>query len=160
MDIIRRIRSTPATLALLLSSLATCAPSAHAASDVRTFMGYTGSEWSTDFGVTRGRCDRKAVQQALADPGTATPGASPVAVLAGVDLEDADRACAGQALELARNRRTVTWSAGSRKHSLSTGADAVAKGMPCRPFVLHSGGRTTRGLACQAQRGVWEYAGR
>jgi len=120
------------------------------------YVGYTGVEWADDFGITRGRCDRAAVTRALADPRTAVPGQSPVAVLTGVDLEDADRACAAQALELARHGRTVRWASGQRRLSISIGDDAVANGLPCRPFSVHGAGRATRGLACQAQVGVWE----
>jgi len=121
-----------------------------------SYVGYTGVEWADDFGITRGRCSRDAVGKALADPRAATPGQSPVAVLAGVDLDDADRSCAAQALELARAGRTVRWSAGKRPVSISIGDDAVANGLPCRPFTVRTVGRTTRGLACQAQVGVWE----
>lgn len=120
------------------------------------FIGYTGVEWADDFGVTAGRCSREAVGKALADPRAATPGQSPVAVFAGIDLDDADRACAAHALELARHGRTVRWSAGKRQVSISIGDDAVANGLPCRVFTVRTGGRTTRGLACQAQVGVWE----
>lgn len=118
----------------------------------QTYMGYTGVTWTADYGVTRGRCDQAAIGKALSDPRTATPGQSPVATFAGVDLADVDRACAAQALELVRHGRTVRW----KTASIAVGRDTVVRGLPCRPFVLHAGGRTTRGLACQAQRGVWE----
>lgn len=120
------------------------------------YMGYTGTQWAEDFGVTRGRCDRKAVAAALADPSAAQAGTARTAVLAGSDLEDADRACAAHALELVRNHRTVRWSAGGRAMALSTGGDTVANGLPCRPFVLFSGGKRTLGTACQAQPRLWE----
>jgi hypothetical protein len=144
-------------LPILLLLLATALPfgPAHARS-TGPFMGYTGVEWADDFGITRGRCSREAVGKALADPRAATPGQSPVAVFAGLDLDDADRACAAHALELARHGRTVRWSAGKRQVSISIGDDAVANGLPCRPFTVRTSGRTTRGLACQAQVGVWE----
>ena len=146
-------RSLP-ILALMLS---TAVPATAAAPrSGGPYMGYTGVEWADDFGITRGRCDRKAVTQALADPRTAAPGQSPVAVLTGVDLDDADRSCAAQALELARHGRTVRWASGKRQLSISIGHDATANKLPCRPFSVHGSGRTTRGLACQAQVGVWE----
>lgn len=120
------------------------------------YMGYTGTQWAADFGVTHGRCDRKAVAAALADPSAAQAGAARTAVLAGSDLEDADRACVAHALELVRNHRTVRWSAGGHAMALSTGGDTVANGLPCRPFVLVRGGKRTLGTACQAQPGLWE----
>jgi len=146
-------RCLPILPVLLMTALPFSAAHARATGP---FMGYTGVEWADDFGITRGRCSRDAVGKALADPRTATPGQSPVAVLAGVELDDADRACAAQALELARPGRTVRWSSGKRQVSISIGDDTVAKGLPCRPFTVRAGGRTTRGLACQAQVGVWE----
>lgn len=121
-----------------------------------TYVGYTGVIWTADYGVTRGRCDQAAIGAALADPRTATPGQSPVATLAGIDLADTDRACAAQSLELARHERAVRWTSANRSVAMSIGHDAVARGMPCRPFVLKVAGKTTRGLACQAQPGVWE----
>jgi hypothetical protein len=144
-------------LPILPFLLATALPSgaAHARA-TGPFVGYTGVEWADDFGITRGRCSPDAVGKALADPRTATPGQSPVAVLAGVDLGDTDRACAAQALELARHGRTVRWSSGKRQMSIFIGDDAVANGLPCRPFTVRTGSRTLRGLACQAQVGVWE----
>ncbi|MFO1321699.1 MAG: hypothetical protein U1F52_18975 [Burkholderiales bacterium] len=127
------------------------------ASDGPMYMGYTGNRWSEDFGVTRGRCDRKGIAAALADPAAAQPGGARTAILSGSDLEeDADRACAAHALELARNHRTVRWSAGGHALALSTGGDTVSNGLPCRPFVLVHRGKRTLGTACQAQPGLWE----
>lgn len=127
------------------------------------YVGYTGRLWTTDFGISRGRCNRAAVEKALADPAAATPGNAPVAILAGLDLDDTDRACAALALELARNRRTVAWSSGSARHVLTASRDAVHDKQPCRGFVLRITGasaRTVRGLACQPEAGVWSLAAR
>lgn len=120
------------------------------------FMGYTGTQWAEDFGVTRGRCDRGAIAKALTDTASAQPGGARTAVLTGTDIEDADRACAAHALELARNHRTVRWTSGGHAMALSTGGDTVANGLPCRPFVLVHRGKRTLGTACQAQPGLWE----
>ena len=126
------------------------------ASGGHMFMGYTGTQWSEDFGVTRGRCDRKAIAAALADPAAAQPGGARIAILSGSDLDDVDRACAAHALELARNHRTVRWTAGGHPLALSTGGDTVSNGHPCRPFVLVHRGKRVLGIACQAQPGLWE----
>jgi surface antigen len=125
------------------------------------FVGYTGRVWAADFGITRGRCDRAAVARALSDPANATPGGAAVAALAGLELDDADRACAALALELARNGRTVTWSSGGARHALTASRDAVRGGQPCRAFVLRTTGpkpATVRGVACQPDEGVWAVA--
>lgn len=125
------------------------------------YVGYTGRTWSADFGVTRGRCDRAAVAKSLSDPANAAPGGSTLAALAGVELDDADRACAALALELARNGRTVAWSSGGLRHALTASRDAVRGGQPCRGFVLRTTGAkaaTVRGVACQPDGGVWAVA--
>jgi hypothetical protein len=151
-------RSIVATLALVAALIAHADPALARKTTPAdgTYVGYTGVIWTADYGVTRGRCDQAAIGAALADPRTATPGQSPVATLAGIDLADTDRACAAQALELARHGRTVRWKSANRSAAISIGHDTVARGMPCRPFVLNVAGKTTRGLACQAQRGIWE----
>lgn len=141
------------TLALVLGGA-----SAHgvaAAQGGRLYMGYTGTQWAQDFGVTRGRCDTKAVATALA-AGSADAGSAAVALLAGVDLAPEDKACAAHALELLRNHRTARWNAGHGAHALTTGHDTVVNGLPCRPFILAAAGRKVLGTACQAQPGVWE----
>lgn len=121
-----------------------------------TYMGYTGTDWQRDFGITRGRCDREAVAAALGTPEAASAGTPPVAVLAGLDIDGPDRSCAAQALELLRNHRTVRWQGKAGRFSLTTGRDAVVDGRPCRMFVLVTGGSRRLGTACQTTPGIWE----
>lgn len=141
------------TLALILGSLS--AGAVAAAQGARLYMGYTGTQWAQDFGVTRGRCDTKSVSAALSASSGETDRAA-IALLAGVDLAPEDKACAAHALELLRNHRTARWNAGHGPHALTTGHDTVVNGLPCRPFILAAGGRKVLGTACQAQPGVWE----
>lgn len=121
----------------------------------RVYMGYTGTQWAQDYGITRGRCDGKAVSAALAEP-AAAPGTAAIALIAGLDLDASDKACAAQALELLRNHRTARWNVGNGAHALTTGGDTVVNGLPCRPFVLSAKGRKILGTACQSQSGLWE----
>lgn len=158
-----RVPAFRAGLALALAAMLALPAGATAAGEkqrdaaaARLYMGYTGTQWAEDFGVSRGRCDRGAIATALADAASAQPGGARTAVLAGSDLDDADRACAAHALELARNHRTVRWKSGAHAMALSTGGDTVVNGLPCRPFVLVHRGKRTLGTACQAQPGLWE----
>ncbi len=141
------------TLAIVLGGVS--AAGVAAAQGGRLYMGYTGTQWAQDFGVTRGRCDTKSVATARA-ASSADTGSAAVALLAGVDLAPEDKACAAHALELLRNHRTARWNAGHGPHALTTGHDAVVNGLPCRPFILSAGGRKVLGTACQAQPGIWE----
>ncbi|MBI1395321.1 MAG: hypothetical protein GC151_05010 [Betaproteobacteria bacterium] len=124
------------------------------------YMGYTGTTWAHDYGITRGRCDRQGVAAGLAAPTAATPGGSPVAVLAGLDVDSVDRACVAHALELSRSHRTIRWTGAKGRYSLTTGQDTVVKGMPCRLFILRTSHRRILGTACHTGRGVWEMVGR
>lgn len=143
-------------IALLAAAVGVSAPMVFAAPQSGlAYMGYTGTQWGEDHGITRGRCDTKAVSDVLAASST-DPDALRVAILSGIDLAPVDRGCAAHALELLRNHRTVRWNAGSGPHSLTTGGDTVANGLPCRPFILVTRGRKVLGTACQAQPGVWE----
>ena len=151
---LNRIRR-PLILALTLALGGGAATGVAAAQGGRLYMGYTGTQWAQDHGVTRGRCDTKSVAAALASA-SGDGGPAAVALLAGVDLAPEDKACAAHALELLRNHRTARWNAGHGAHALTTGHDTVVNGLPCRPFILAAGGRRILGTACQAQPGVWE----
>jgi hypothetical protein len=125
------------------------------------FVGYTGRIWAADYGITRGCCDRAAVARALSDPANATPGGGALAALAGVELDDADLACAALALEVARNGCTVAWSSGGTRHAFTASRDSVRGVQPCRGFVLRTTGAkaaTVRGVPCQPDGGVWSVA--
>jgi len=160
------MKSAPAVwLSIALSVLSASAPDAHAAgkarrapAPARDFVGYTGTHWQDDFGIARGRCDRKAVATALAEPAAASEEESArVAVLAGLDLPDSDRACVAHALELSARRHPVRWKSDAGKAlAFRAGTDLVLNGLPCRQFVIDGAGKAGRGTACQAQPRLWE----
>ena len=160
------MKSAPAVwLSIALLILSASAPDAHAAgkarrapAPARDFVGYTGTHWQDDFGIARGRCDRKAVATALAEPAAASAEESArVAVLAGLDLRDSDRACVAHALELTNARRPVRWTSETGKAlTFRAGSDLVLDGLPCRQFVIDGAGKAGRGTACQAQPRLWE----
>lgn len=146
------------------------------------YMGYSGKNWDNDYGIMSGRCNRAAVGAAV---GAVVGGAvgsqigkgdgRTVAIILGSvfgamiganigrDMDQADRACFGHALELARDNSRVAWS------NPDTGVDYVVtpqrgftyQNRPCREYttrITTANGRseTVSGRACQNGEGVWE----
>lgn len=124
------------------------------------YIGYTGAQWSVDYGVMRGRCDRGAVGAALGDPKAALPGQPPVALLSGIEADGTDRACAAHAIELVRNGRTVRWKGSAGSVSITPLRDTVSGAMPCREVSIHGLGKLRRATACSAELGVWQLVSR
>jgi len=143
---------------------ATAATSSRSTPAAGNYLGYTGTPWSRDYGVTKGKCERAAVVSALAGPADAASEHGALAVLAGLEIDDADRACAAHALELARNHRTVAWRGTGKRYALTPSKDVVSGGLPCRRFALRSASgdkvKTLRALACQTRPGSWQLTGR
>lgn len=144
------------------------------------YLGYTGKMWDRDYGVLGGRCNRQAVSAALGgtatmartdhgqdreDRAVATVLGAIIGASAGPAMDEKDRACLGQTLELAGIERTVAWT--------NTGSGVVYRviplggfsdnGWPCREFVTrfttHGRTETVREKACSAGDGVWHIAG-
>jgi surface antigen len=143
------------------------------AASAMTFVGHTGQRWLEDFGVREGRCDKAAVGAALGGAADAllrvqktdglpvaivlgTPIGALISARIGRDFDEADRACIGHALELARSGRAVHWTAGVAHYSLTPGK---AGGKACRSYTLRgeASGRSevTRGAACRRDDGAW-----
>ncbi|MFA5082033.1 MAG: hypothetical protein WC474_05770 [Hydrogenophilaceae bacterium] len=117
------------------------------------YMGYTGRNWDADYGITRGKCDRAAVAAALGDGHKVA-----IAIVAktGPDLDQADAACIGHALELTRVRHRVTWTGeGGVRYQVRPLAPSVHDGLPCREFELVMGKKRVRQSACQREPGTW-----
>ena len=149
----------------------------------RYWVGYSGNEYSRDFDVVEGRCNREQVGAVLGGVVGGVVGNQvgsrdnrTVATIIGVavgaligakvgrDMDDRDRACLGQALELGASGRRVAWTnetTGVRYELVP--ADGRRDGGPvCRDFRLSSfQGRERRdsdARACQSRPGVWELA--
>lgn len=145
------------------------------------YVGYSGREYDRDFGIVQGRCNREQVGAVLGgvvggvvgnqvadrdDRTVATILGAAVGALVGAkigrDMDDRDRACMGQALELGASGRRVAWtneSSGIRYELVPAGTPR--DGAPaCREFTLVSFAgserRENRGLACQERPGVWD----
>lgn len=148
------------------------------------YTGYSGKQWDRDYGVVEGNCNREAVGTVL---GAAVGGAvgsqigkgsgRQVAIVVGTiagaiigaqigrDLDNADRGCMGQALELAGDNRSVRWSNpdDGTTYLLTPVRGFESAGRPCREFNLKTSyrGRTEsgRGRACLRGDGTWEIVG-
>jgi surface antigen len=80
----------------------------------------------------------------------------------GKSMDDADQACAAQALEYANLKQTVIWHNKARATSYTVvplGIAPAAKGQECRRFELRSATamqqQSTPGIACRQPDGSW-----
>jgi surface antigen len=144
-------------------------------------VGYAGYEWELDYGVQSGNCDRRAIGTALggiagavianrvADEENRTVatliGAAAGALIGnriGRTFDKADEACVGHALELGKTGQSVSWTNESTgvNYRVVPGAYRDRDGSPCREFelmaVAGSEKSSRQGLACEADRGVWQ----
>ncbi len=141
------------------------------------YVGYAGRQWSDDYGVIAGRCDTDkvlAVMGAVAGGAIANQAASPEnrviatvigAIVGGVvgdaigkQIDKSDRACVGQALELARVGQRVQWT------NPTTGVTYTVRPRHdladrCREFELTTRGRSATGpvnlKGCAGDDGEW-----
>lgn len=145
------------------------------------YTGYTGTKWPDDYGVTLGHCNRQAVGAVVGGVIGATVGSrvggdenkrvatilggiigAAIGAKIGHDLDQADRGCLAQALELAPDKKRVTWATedGRVQYRLTPIRGFTEAGRPCREYSLSatSNGRTqtTQGQACQSSAGVWQ----
>jgi surface antigen len=148
------------------------------------YTGYTGRKWDKDYGVLNGRCNREAVGAVIGGVAGGAIGSQvgkgsgrQVAIVVGTitgavigaqvgrDMDQADRACMGHALELAADRRRVSWQgADSRTRYLLTPVQGFEhNGAHCREFDLTvTTGRsknTNRAMACPTGNGAWRILG-
>lgn len=145
------------------------------------FVGRAGLEWQHDFGVTSGNCDRRAIATALggitgayianrvADGDNRTVatliGAAAGALIGnriGRNIDKADEACIGHALELGERGKPVSWTNDDTgvRYEVVPGADRARNGMTCREFTFTAVGAsdksTRQGLGCESEPGVWQ----
>jgi surface antigen len=144
------------------------------------YTGYNGKKWQRDYGVLDGRCNREQVGAVV---GSVVGGAigsqvgddrnRPIAIAIGAvagavigahigrEMDEADRACLGHALELAGDKKRVTWKSadGKASYRVTPIAGFEQNGAHCREFDLRvsAGERqeTRRGKACPAGDGNW-----
>ncbi len=144
------------------------------------YLGYSGRRWGDDYGVLSGRCNTSAVGAAVGGVVGGALGSQvgngngrTVAIVLGSvlgavagsrigdEMDAADRACVGHALELAKERRQVVWLNPSSGvgYALTPVREFTVNGRHCREFSgsLREDGRVERfnGRACQTGGGVW-----
>jgi surface antigen len=149
------------------------------------YVGYSGREYDRDYGIVQGRCNREQVGAVLGgvvggvvgnqvaerdDRVVATILGAAVGALLGAkigrDMDDRDRACMGQALELGASGRRVAWTneTTGMRYELVPAGGGRTDGPVCREFTLVSFAgnerRESRGFACQERPGVWGPARR
>jgi surface antigen len=151
------------------------------------YLGYAGRKWARDYGVLNGYCDRQAVSAAIDEKSGAASGSrrsqpeahavatvvgavlgGPAEALAGRDMGERDRACLGQALELAGAEQSVAWSDNDRgiAYRMIPLGGFPDQGKSCREFVTRivnkehqERGETVRHKACSTGDGVWQVIG-
>jgi len=143
-----------------------------AKNDPSYYVGYTGRGWERDYGVIDGYCNRAAVVAAVGSTIDRGDGRA-VAIVAGEvlgavigapigrDIDDADRGCVGQALELTPDGRAVRWT------NPQTGARYVVTPLQgyksgessCREFrtvvILNDRTQAVVKRACRRGDGLW-----
>lgn len=144
------------------------------------YLGYTGKEWTRDYGIIEGRCNRDEIGTVL---GAVVGGAigsqvgdgsgRTVAVIVGSvlgavigreigrDLDDRDRACIGHSLELVKLGHSVRWVNDKTRVTYLLTPVAPVKGDKnhCRRFKLQATfdgrAKASDGHACRTAEGTW-----
>jgi surface antigen len=140
------------------------------------YEGYSGKKWNDDYGISAGRCNRQAVGAFVGGALGAAVGSQigkgdgqKIAILLGSAIgavvgarvaermTNADAACIGHALELAGDRKTVSWSDDQgAQYKLKPISGFQSGDRRCRRFQFSAGGKTVEQSACQREPGVWE----
>jgi surface antigen len=144
------------------------------------YVGYTGKKWTRDYGVTSGSCNMQAVGAAVGGVIGGVVGSrvgdednrviatvlgtvigAVIGARVGRGMDEADRACLGHTLEVARNGAPVRWVNPDTKvaYVVTPGRGYKADGRSCREFTAEAaaGSRSTAtvGRACRTGDGVW-----
>jgi hypothetical protein len=147
------------------------------------FRGYSGVHWPTDFDVRKGQCDRERItdnprhRDAMASIGQRRELNRTAAMLVGArvpdllptklgaELDESDRACMGQVLELGASGRWVRWDNGATGIHYEMRPDAGRDGIAgaCRAFRLKASGNyqhaKRNAMACESGPGLWQLSG-
>lgn len=145
------------------------------------YTGYTGRQWSDDYGISTGSCNREAVGAVLGGVVGGAVGSTigkgdnkAVAIILGTvlgsfighrighDLDNADRGCLGHALELGVQQRPITWfNANNGLNYTVTPLDGFSSGgNKCRNYTLGISGEgindSKHERACLVSDGTWK----
>lgn len=146
------------------------------------YEGYSGREWTDDYGVRSGSCNRSQIGAVLGAVAGGAVGSqvgkgdgrtaaiavgAVIGAVIGSDIgrrmDKADRACVGHALELASSGSSVSWQNPNTQVTYQLtplGNERYANG--CRKFRLLAHGTfglaEGRTVACPDAQGVWNLA--
>jgi hypothetical protein len=135
--------------------------------NAKNFIGYTGKGWNNDFGVLRGQCDAKLVQnEAL--KGALTEQMAYVestdafkTIFTETELVDAfavDSHCFGHTMELVPSGQAVRWL--NPVNGVGVYLSPGAKSDTCRTYLgvtIVNGEKTKfRGEVCSPSKGTWQ----
>ncbi len=147
------------------------------------YRGFSGTHWPWDFDVRSGHCDRRRITQtarradAMASLGQRLALNRSAAMLVGAKLPDllptkldaevdeGDRACMGQVLELGASGRWVKWDNAATGLHYEMRPDAGRDGIAgaCRSFHLKASGNyqhaKRKAMACESGPGLWQLSG-
>jgi hypothetical protein len=147
------------------------------------FRGFSGTHWPWDFDVRSGHCDRRRITEsprrgdAIASLGQRRSLNRSAAMLVGAQLPDllptkldaevdeGDRACMGQVLELGASGRWVRWDNSATGMHYEMRPDAGRDGIAgaCRSFHLKAAGNyqhaKRKAMACESGPGLWQLSG-
>jgi hypothetical protein len=146
------------------------------------FRGFSGVHWPSDFDVRSGHCDRARItanprrSDAVASLGqrralnrtaamligARVPDLLPTSI--GAEIDEGDRACMGQVLELGASGRSVRWDNNATGIHYEMRPDAGRDGIAgaCRAFRLKISGNDQHAkrnaLACESGPGLWQLS--
>lgn len=145
------------------------------------YVGYSGRRWDRDYGISTGRCNREAVATVLGGVIGGAVGSKvsndenrTIAIIVGAaagalignrigrEIDAADRSCVGHALEVGQPGQVVTWRNPDTgvEYQMALGTNDGQHGANCREYILLgiAGDEKSfrRGVACQAEPGVWK----
>jgi hypothetical protein len=174
---------TVGMLVLFCAGVAFAVPPSHApahgwrAKNDPYYTGYSGHHYKDDYGILSGRCNRDAIGAVIGGVGGAVIGGQIAgrddrvvgmvvggvlgAVLGhaiGEELDKADHACMGHALEIGKAGVPVLWGHDGHNYRFTPRGDAPGG---CRYATLVvDNGKPREILACPNQNGEWKFSKR
>jgi hypothetical protein len=154
--------------------------SAPAAAPSGDFRGYSGIHWPSDFQIRSGHCDRERITEsprrsdAVASLGQRRSLNRTAALLVGAripdllpsnlgaELDEGDRACIGQVLELGASGHWVKWDNGATGVHYAIRPEPGRNGIAgsCREFRIRASGNYEHAKltakACESGPGLWQ----
>lgn len=182
------LRPAALLITTLITGVAIATPPAHAPAhgwrkkNDPAYVGYTGTSWERDYGVSSGRCNREEIGAVLGGAAGAAIGnrssdehrviatilgataGALIGAAIGREMDEADRGCVAHALEIGAVGQRIAWTNAKTgvSYVLVPDAGKKMKGKACRGFVLmgtvNGKKEERRGKACQTAAGRWDLS--